>query len=66
MSLTGHKLSQNRASQPGLQLRILIALLLLYTVARVLQDFPTRVHTLLIVALHVLPPAAFALLHGMP
>jgi uncharacterized membrane protein len=30
----------------------------------VLQDFPTRVPTLLIVVLHVLPPAAFALVHG--
>jgi uncharacterized membrane protein len=42
----------------------LVALLLVYIVARVLQDFPARVPTLLIVVLHVLPPAAFALLHG--
>ncbi|MGC2620104.1 MAG: carotenoid biosynthesis protein [Acidobacteriaceae bacterium] len=42
----------------------LVALLLTYAVARVLQIFPTRVPTLLIVVLHVLPPAAFALLHG--
>jgi uncharacterized membrane protein len=43
---------------------VLIALLLIYIVARVLQDFPAEVPTLLIVVLHVLPPAAFALVHG--
>jgi uncharacterized membrane protein len=43
---------------------VLIALLLVYTLARVLQDFPIATPTLLIVVLHVLPPAAFALVHG--
>ena len=43
---------------------LLVALLLTYAVARVLQIFPTRIPTLLIVVLHVLPPAAFAVLHG--
>jgi putative membrane protein len=42
----------------------LVALLLVYAAARVLQVFPTHVPTLLIVVLHVLPPAIFALVHG--
>lgn len=42
----------------------LLALLAIYAVARVLQIFPTRVPTLLIVLLHVLPPAIFAFVHG--
>lgn len=42
----------------------LVALLLVYAAARVLQIFPTHVPTLLIVVLHVLPPAIFALVHG--
>lgn len=42
----------------------LIALLLLYAVARVLQLFPEQVPTLLIVVLHVLPPSVFAAIHG--
>ena len=48
----------------GASRNVLLGLLLVYFVARVLQDFPTQVPTLLIVVLHVLPPAAFALLHG--
>lgn len=44
--------------------KVLIALLLVYVVARVLQDFPVATPSLLIVVLHVLPPAAFALVHG--
>lgn len=44
--------------------RILVALWLIYACARVLQAFPTRVPTLLIVILHVVPPALFALVHG--
>jgi uncharacterized membrane protein len=43
---------------------LLVLLLLLYAVSRILQLYADRVPTLLIVALHVLPPAAFALLHG--
>lgn len=39
-------------------------LLLLYVAARILQPFVDKVPTLLIVVLHVLPPAAFAFLHG--
>jgi hypothetical protein len=39
-------------------------LLLLYVAARILQPFVGKVPTLLIVVLHVLPPAAFAFLHG--
>jgi uncharacterized membrane protein len=40
------------------------ALIALYAVARVLQVFPGKVPALAVVALHVLPPAAFALIHG--
>ena len=40
------------------------ALLMLYAVARVLQVFPGKVPILAVVALHVLPPIAFALIHG--
>jgi len=40
------------------------ALLILYAAARVLQVFPGRVPMLAVVALHVLPPALFALIHG--
>ncbi|WP_353064882.1 carotenoid biosynthesis protein [Tunturibacter psychrotolerans] len=43
---------------------LLALLLLLYAVGRILQLYADRVPTLLIVVLHVLPPAAFALLHG--
>jgi uncharacterized membrane protein len=43
---------------------VLTGLLLIYAAARVLQDLPTEVPTLLIVVLHVLTPAAFALVHG--
>jgi putative membrane protein len=39
-------------------------LLAIYAVARVTQLFPDRIPMLAIVALHVLPPLAFALVHG--
>lgn len=39
-------------------------LLAIYTISRFLQVFPGRVPMLVIVALHVLPPLAFALIHG--
>ncbi|MGB6160464.1 MAG: carotenoid biosynthesis protein [Acidobacteriaceae bacterium] len=42
----------------------LVALLAVYAGARGLQIFPTRVPTLLIVILHVAPPAIFAFIHG--
>jgi putative membrane protein len=44
--------------------RLMYLLLLLYVAARILQPFAGKVPTLLIVVLHVLPPAAFAFLHG--
>jgi hypothetical protein len=43
---------------------LLVLLLVLYLVARILQLYADRVPTLVIVVLHVLPPAVFALLHG--
>ena len=44
--------------------RVLCLLLLLYAAARVLQAHPDKVPMLAIVALHVLTPLFFALLHG--
>lgn len=44
--------------------RTLVILLAIYAGARVLQIFPTRIPTLLIVVLHVVPPAVFAWIHG--
>ena len=44
--------------------RVLVILLVLYAVARLLQLFPTQIPALLIVIFHVVPPAAFALVHG--
>src|SRR5271170_6294665 len=43
---------------------VLWALLMLYAFARVLQVFPGEVPLVAVVALHVLPPFAFALIHG--
>ena len=39
-------------------------LVLVYAVARVAQAYPHRIPTVAIVALHVLPPLLFALVHG--
>ena len=43
---------------------LLLILLFLYLVARICQLFAGRIPDLLIVALHVIPPALFALIHG--
>ncbi len=43
---------------------VLWALIALYAAARFLQVFPSKVPMLAVVALHVLPPAVFALIHG--
>ena len=40
------------------------ALILSYAAARILQLFPGKIPMLAVVALHVLPPAVFALMHG--
>src|ERR1700679_694917 len=53
------RMAERRASRNAL-----IVLLLLYALTRVLQIFPTYVPTLLIVILHVIPPALFAFIHG--
>ena len=42
----------------------LCSLLAIYAIARFLQVFPGRVPMLAVVALHVIPPALFALVHG--
>jgi uncharacterized membrane protein len=43
---------------------LLLTLLILYLVARILQLFAAKVPILLIVILHVIPPALFAVIHG--
>jgi uncharacterized membrane protein len=43
---------------------VLWGLIAMYAVARILQIFPDNVPMLAIVALHVLPPILFALIHG--
>ena len=54
------KLATNRAAVNF----ALWALIAIYAAARVLQVFPDKVPMLAIVALHILPPILFALLHG--
>lgn len=53
-----------RMAEHGARRSALVVLLVLYALARVLQIFPTQAPTLLIVVLHVLPPALFAFIHG--
>jgi uncharacterized membrane protein len=57
------KPSETIATKAGTS-SVLWGLLLLYAVARVLQVFPLQIPMLAIVGLHVLPPIAFALIHG--
>jgi len=51
------------ATKTGTSL-VLWALLMLYAIARILQIFPGKVPIVAVVALHVLPPIVFALIHG--
>jgi len=50
-------------SETGI-IRVLWSLIAIYAIARVLQLFPVRIPMPVIVALHVLPPTVFALIHG--
>jgi uncharacterized membrane protein len=43
---------------------VLWSLMVVYALARFLQVFPHQIPMLAIVALHVVPPALFALIHG--
>jgi uncharacterized membrane protein len=60
MSKPADTVARNRT---GVSL-LLWALLMLYAVARVLQIFPGEVPMLAVIALHVLSPIVFALIHG--
>jgi uncharacterized membrane protein len=60
MSKPADTVARNRT---GVSL-LLWALLMLYAVARVLQIFPGKVPMLAVIALHVLSPIVFALIHG--
>jgi uncharacterized membrane protein len=51
---------KNNQSRP-----LLLTLLLLYLIGRILQLFAGRVPNLIIVMFHVIPPALFALIHGL-
>jgi uncharacterized membrane protein len=55
---------ENIARSQARKSLVLWALLGLYAVARVLQVSPGKVPMLAVVALHVLPPIAFAMIHG--
>lgn len=55
--------SQVSMGQTGTNLALWV-LIAFYAAARFLQVFPGRVPMLAVVALHVLPPAVFALIHG--
>jgi uncharacterized membrane protein len=59
MSKLAETNSTNRATT-----LVLWALLMLYAIARILQIFPGKVPILAVVALHVLTPIVFALVHG--
>ena len=48
----------------GWQVAVLWSTVLLYVLARVCQIHADRLPTLLIVILHVVPPAIFAVVHG--
>jgi uncharacterized membrane protein len=65
-STTWHKLSHMApiALKNEHNRLVLSTLLLLYLIARVLQLFAGRVPSLLLVLLHVIPPALFAMIHG--
>ncbi len=59
-----NKLADSVAKKQTATSFFLCALIALYAAARVLQVFPGNVPMLAIVALHVLPPLVFALIHG--
>jgi uncharacterized membrane protein len=48
----------------GAKTQMLIACLALYAAGRICQLFADRLPTLFVVVMHVVPPAAFALVHG--
>lgn len=50
--------------QPISQVALLWSTLLLYVLGRLCQFYANRLPTLLIVILHVIPPAIFAIVHG--
>jgi putative membrane protein len=54
----------NRAPVQAATNFVLWACVALYVIARILQVFPSNVPMLAIVALHVVPPLLFALVHG--
>ena len=59
-----NKLVESAAKQPTATTLLLYALIAVYASSRFLQVFPGKVPMLAIVALHVVPPLVFALIHG--
>src|SRR5271157_1925494 len=53
------------ASARSWHVRLLWGLVILYAAVRVSQAYPDRIPMVAIVALHVLPPLLFALVHGV-
>jgi hypothetical protein len=58
------KFAESGATRRRLLTAFLWLLIAIYAAARILQIFPCRVVMLVVVALHVLPPLFFALIHG--
>jgi len=58
------KPKESRVKNQVVTISVLWALIALYAAARVLQIFQGKVPMLAVVALHVLPPAVFAMIHG--
>lgn len=61
---TGERIAGRAVGRHDGTVLLLWSLLILYAAARFLQILPGRVSMQTVVALHVLPPAVFALLHG--
>jgi uncharacterized membrane protein len=56
---------EGMAGRPSFLTFVLWLLIAIYAAARILQIFPGNVPMLAVVALHVLPPLLFALIHGV-
>ena len=60
----GNQLAKNAVRNSSETDRTFWVLLISYAAARFFQDFPGRVPMSVVVALHVFPPAIFAMVHG--
>jgi hypothetical protein len=60
MAIAAYNVAKNKT---GIYV-LFLSLIAIYAVARVLQVLPGRIPMAAVVALHVLPPIVFALIHG--